>query len=201
MSELLPIEIPKCTLSRQGAIFNEKLSLSEWLHVGRTLNTIGSCYKFLLGDWLAYGEKEHGKTYEQACIETGLDYTTLAHYKQVCGSIEYCRRRQNLSFSHHREVVDLTASEQDNWLQLADAGGWSVMTLRAKLRALGKAKDAGDDGEATVQTLKELGDFIRKVNNRIEGIDVSGWSFDTKKTWKAALSEPIEQLNKFYGRL
>lgn len=201
MSELLPITIPKCVLSRRGAQFLEKLTLPEWREVGRSLNAVDSCYKFLLGDWLNYGASQYGEMYEEACKETGLDYSTLVHYKSVCLSIEFGRRRPNLSYSHHREVSELQPKEQDNWLELADLGNWSVMTLRSKLRSEGKAKDNGDDGFACAQMLKELGDVIRKVNSKIEDIDVSKLDHDARKTWKEVLSEPARKLNEFCERL
>jgi len=58
-----------------------------------------------LGDWLNYGERQYGEMYSQAIEEVNLDYGTLRNFKYVSSRIELSRRRDKLSWFHHREVA------------------------------------------------------------------------------------------------
>ena len=57
----------------------------------------------------------------------------LANYKYVASKVEFSRRRENLSYSHHQEVASLSTGEQIKWLQLAKENQWSKLTLRVKI--------------------------------------------------------------------
>jgi hypothetical protein len=73
--------------------------------------------------------------YEQAIAATKLSYSHLRHAKAVAARFELCRRRHNLSWSHHQEVAhidDLT--EQDRLLDEAEQNGWSQKVLRDVIR-------------------------------------------------------------------
>jgi len=79
--------------------------------VGHLLGRMESGVNWWIGDWLNYGEK-----YEEAEALEKWEYGTLAHMKWVSGMFQICRRRQNLSWSHHYEVASfegLTEEEQD----------------------------------------------------------------------------------------
>jgi len=93
-----------------------------------------SCH-WWIGDWLNYGEAAYGEKYAQAIDETKYSYYTLAHDKTVAARVESCRRRQNLSWSHHAEVASLTPAKQDELLDLAEANSWSREDLRDAVRA------------------------------------------------------------------
>jgi N6-adenosine-specific RNA methylase IME4 len=49
------------------------------------------------------------------------------------------RRRNNLTWGHHREVAPLEPPEQDEWLNEAENNRWSVHELRKALRKRGSA--------------------------------------------------------------
>ena len=88
----------------------------------------------VVGDWLNYGDAEYGEMYAQAAATTGLEYASLDHCKVVANSIEFGRRRPNLTWSHHHEVAGLEPDEQDLWLERAEANGWTVKELRASIK-------------------------------------------------------------------
>lgn len=70
-----------------------------------------------LGDWVNYGEATYGETYSQALEATEYEEKTLRNYAYVARNIQMSRRRDNLTFSVHSEIVGLpTAKEQDRWL-------------------------------------------------------------------------------------
>jgi hypothetical protein len=83
-----------------------------------------------LGDWLRYGEAEHGEKYSQALDATDYAYQTLNSARLVAERVEAKRRRKGLTWGHHREVAALEAKEQDKWLAKAEKEGWTVKELR-----------------------------------------------------------------------
>ena len=65
------------------------------------------------GDWLRFGERKYGEMYSQAIDHSKLDYQTLANSTYVSGAVEFSRRRENLSWSHHKEIASLEPEDQD----------------------------------------------------------------------------------------
>jgi len=122
------------SLSGVGLELRPGLSLTEWTTVGSALSRVEGAYRWWLGDWLTYGAAEYGETYTDAMATTGLEYDSLAKCKLVAERIEFRRRRLNLTWSHHREVVALVPDEQDEWLQRAEANDWTVKELRAWIK-------------------------------------------------------------------
>lgn len=109
---------------------------TQWRTAGSTLSCVERSMPWLIGDWILVGERQWGKTYDDAMEITGLSYSTLASAASVCKKVEFCRRRQELSFKHHAEVASLDAEEQDELLNAAESGKWSTSVLRAQVRAL-----------------------------------------------------------------
>jgi hypothetical protein len=69
--------------------------------------------------------------YEQALDATKLSYSHLRHAKVVAKCFELCRRRHNLSWSHHQEVADIDdLAEQDRLLDEAEKNGWSQKSFQ-----------------------------------------------------------------------
>ena len=62
------------------------------------------------------------------------------------------RRRDKLSFQHHAEVAALTVSEQELWLDRAQAFRWSKAELRHRLRR--RVRREPGRGETTVLVLR-----------------------------------------------
>jgi hypothetical protein len=108
--ELVPIKsslgLPG-KVSRIGLQLPESLSFEQWENIGSTLHSVEGSIQWWIGDWLNYGEQRYGEKYSQALEVTDASYQTLAHAKSVASKFEFCRRRQNLSWSHHQEVASL----------------------------------------------------------------------------------------------
>lgn len=120
----------------------EGLSFQEWAALGTTLSTVELGINWWIGDWLNYGERRYGDMYEQATLETGREKQTLADLKWVASKFETSRRRENLSWSHHRETASLEPAEADRMLDRAESGKWSKTTLRDEVQNLKKAVPA-----------------------------------------------------------
>jgi hypothetical protein len=81
---------------------------------------------------------------------TGRAYDTLAQAKRVAERFDFCRRLQNLSWSHHQEVASLKdAAQADDFLRQAESNGWSQRELRRQVSQAKAARaiDAAEPGE------------------------------------------------------
>jgi hypothetical protein len=113
------------------------LTAQQWHEVGATLQRVDEARQWWLGDWWNAGVKwGQGR---EACAELGLSYDTVSASGHVAKHIEFCRRRQNLPFSHHREVCAITEPEvQDRFLL------WCEETLETtgKTRSIRELREA-----------------------------------------------------------
>jgi len=130
---------------KSGLSFTSRQSLNMWEQVGTGLLAFADSSTWWVADWLVYGESEFQDRYHEAVKRTSLSYQTLRNYTWVARKFPLTRRRQNLSFSHHLEVVALDQPEQDYWLRKAEAMGWSRNKLRGEVRSSLRARQ----GEAT----------------------------------------------------
>lgn len=85
--------------------------------------------RWWVGDWLNYGEQRWGEMYAQAEVTTGWDYQRLRDAKWVANGVHLSVRKDNLSWSHHKEVAHLEPQEQAAWLNRAEVEGLSVRAL------------------------------------------------------------------------
>ncbi|WP_043678207.1 LmbU family transcriptional regulator [Streptomyces xylophagus] len=130
---------------KSGLSFTSRQSLNIWEQVGTGLLSFADSSTWWIADWLVYGESEFQDRYYEAIKRTSLSYQTLRNYTWVARNFPLARRRQNLSFSHHLEVVALDQPEQDYWLRKAEAMGWSRNKLRGEVRSSLRARQ----GEVT----------------------------------------------------
>jgi hypothetical protein len=116
-----------------GARFDPLLPFETWRALGAKLGGYSNATCWWLGDWLAFGQAKYGRRYKDAVSATGLEYQTLRNYAVVARRYELSRRRDNLTFHHHAELCPLSDDEQDRWLNLATAHGWSRNELRRRV--------------------------------------------------------------------
>jgi hypothetical protein len=136
--EPVGINIPSAGLpspTKTGLELPRRLSFDRWADIGKQLSDISTSSAWCLGDWLAYGMEFFTGRYRRVIEQTGLEYQTLRNYAWVARRFPLSRRRINLSFGHHAEVVALSDPEQDYWLRKAEEVKWSVKQLRREVRA------------------------------------------------------------------
>jgi N6-adenosine-specific RNA methylase IME4 len=111
------------------------LSEAEWRAVGAGLSRAERSIMWWLGDWLRYGEaRQWGEKYT-AAVELGFDYGVAADAKMVAERISFSRRREKLSWGHHRAVASIKDDELlAELLAQAEHEGWSVAVLRQHVR-------------------------------------------------------------------
>lgn len=111
----------------------EGLEYAEWQEVGTVIHRAEKAVMWWIGDWLAYGEKRYGETYAKAQDISGYELGTLKNAKYVAQRVEKSRRRDFLSWKHHQEVSPLSPSQQDKWLDIAEANNLSAAKLRREI--------------------------------------------------------------------
>lgn len=120
--------------TRVGLELPNNLTFEAWEQAGPKLFRISDSAAWCLGDWLIYGQEKYEDRYKRTLETAGLDYQTLRNYAWVARKFDLARRHERLSFQHHAEVASLSAPVQDDWLDRAEALGWSRNRLRRELR-------------------------------------------------------------------
>jgi hypothetical protein len=74
-----------------------------------------------IGDWWIYGQHKYGK---RAAIVKSADwrgptFQTCSNYGLISRGFEQSRRRDRLTFAHHREVIELPLPDQERILDAA----------------------------------------------------------------------------------
>lgn len=87
-----------------------------------------------IGDLLAV-KMPYGSKQRFAVEELGLTEAQAMHWPWVARRIPRRNRRRELSWTAHRAVAPLPATEQAEWLEKAVVGGWSVSRLEEEIRA------------------------------------------------------------------
>lgn len=114
-----------------------------WLTYGRALRRVKGALKFVLGDWLNFGEAAYGEKYSQAlALWPESNYGSLANTAYVCSNVSISCRHENLTFEHHYTVAKLEQDKQMELLDLAEENDWTVGELR-------KQRDIDIEGFAT----------------------------------------------------
>lgn len=118
------------TLMPVGLHMEQAATVDEWREVGGILRRLDASIQWLIGDWMAYGERVWGQTYEQVAAETGYSYQTLRDYSWVARNVGLSIRIDKLSFSHHRLVASLSPEQQQEWLDYAVMNNLSLSQMR-----------------------------------------------------------------------
>lgn len=164
MNDLATIT-PKVRVTPLGLEITAELSFEEWSALAPAIGEVARSLAFVVGDWLAYGERfaaqrplpgfqemptkvESGR-YDEALLRTGLDRGTLQNYAYVSRNVPSSLRNEGLSWEHHKAVARLDADAQRHWLGLALAE--NETGRRMSSRRLRRSIEAG-----RVLTVEEL---------------------------------------------
>lgn len=128
------VEVPHAQITPTGARFDENLTLDEWADIGDRLGRQDSGLRWLIGDWMIYGNRRFGASAAIVAESSGLAIKTIANTVSVCTNIPQERRRLELSYTHHREVAYLDAEDQVRLLDTAVREQLTTLALRAVIR-------------------------------------------------------------------
>lgn len=131
-SLLLPHETPYVTETDTGLDFRADTPVGIWGPLTARLIRAHQKIEFALADAINFGRR-YGEDYGQWVHETGRSKQGLVDIAWVGRAIEPSRRRDTVSFGHHREVASLPAPMQDTLLDMveADPQKWPQKRLRA----------------------------------------------------------------------
>lgn len=152
-------------VTRVGLQIETALTFDTWERAGLKFAQITDSTAWCLGDWLIYGQSEFSDRYKRAIEAANLDYQTLRNYAWVARRFSLARRRVSLSFQHHAEVAALRPEIQDQFLDLAEAGGWSRNELRRQVRGL---KTESSDSVTTIGAMRVNSVQVRRWREAAE---------------------------------
>ncbi len=121
-------------LTKSGIEPQGEPSFEDWRELGRWLQHCDGSVHWWIGDWLNYGEVKWSKALEKEAAELGFTSKTLANDKNVAGAVDFSRRREKLSWSHHAEVATLQPDEQESLLGQAEQQTMTRQQLRQAVK-------------------------------------------------------------------
>jgi hypothetical protein len=120
-----------CT--RISLILPQDLTTEQLLETLKAIFAIDSGRLWWLGDTLLFNEKRKwGEMYDEP-EKIGFAYQTAADAVWVAREFPFSRRRENLSWTHHRAVTSLDSADADRLLDEAVTNKWSVRELREQV--------------------------------------------------------------------
>ncbi|MCC7424469.1 MAG: hypothetical protein IT428_29735 [Planctomycetaceae bacterium] len=143
-------------LSSRGLHADADPSLAQWEQAGEALGRGQGAMQWAIGDWLLYGEgrREWGDGYKAAVARFDRKYQTLLNHKWVAKGFEFSRRRENLPWSYHAEVVRLSPADQDRLLdEAAPDGDGRPRLSRSELRERARKIDRPAEKPPTLISL------------------------------------------------
>ena len=101
-----------------GLDLPENLPFADWRRIGAGLGYARTQLLWAIGDWWNYGWGRYGNRVQEVerWGDGGLSFQACMDLGWVCREFETSRRREVLSFSHHREVAGLEPAEADRLL-------------------------------------------------------------------------------------
>jgi hypothetical protein len=223
------VEFAKCHLVETGASFDAGIDFKEWRWIGRFLCRVAGASQWWIGDWLVAGAqrfvpagpgdgereatelKEKRKAaherYARAVELTGYDANTLKHFVCVARAFASWRRRHDISWGHHREVLALEDERtQDHYMAEAARNGWSVSQLRQAIRnELADGNGTGKEGGPTLDfaPARWANQFTRWIHVQVDpkagGTPIEEWDAKRREALRREL-KPIVDVHQALER-
>lgn len=125
-------------LTKIGWELPAEMTEGEWEQAGLALGRIEGSLSWWLGDWWAFGEQRYGE--RKALVESeawhGPSFQACMDAASVCRRFETSRRREVLTFNHHREVIGLPEAEAGFVLDWAEEEHATIRAIREKVREI-----------------------------------------------------------------
>ncbi len=128
---------PTCLILLPG------LTWDEWLGAWQSLDQTNRSLPWLTGDALLYSQQNFGEQWSQAVDAQYAEQ--YIRYLRVSTLIPPAERRENFSWSAHRELAALAPAERAEILDLAEAQGWRSREIRDEVQRR-KALRKGNGG-------------------------------------------------------
>lgn len=134
-SQVQAVRITKCNPMKNRLDIDESMTFDEWKVNSSVFKQINDSVQFWIGDFVNFGRKKFGRIKCNDELEKlGYNINTIYDFCWIAEKVESSLRKENLSFSHHKEVAKLEKKEQKFWLKKANENHWSVSELRKEIK-------------------------------------------------------------------
>jgi hypothetical protein len=131
-----------------GLVFADDTPIEVWGQITERLIRQHKKLEWAIGDAINFGGRKYGGMYEQWVQQTGLSEHTLSTIAWVAREIPSSRRREDVGWSHHREVAALKDPvEQDQLLDEIADRGMTRFEVRQEVKARKGTLDAAPVGD------------------------------------------------------
>jgi len=185
----------------------ESTTFEEWAVLGKKICRTCHVMNWWVADWAAFGsvkwpgredngKSEHGngeKHYgalKRFASANGWAAQTIYHAATTARRVEPCRRRQDLSFSHHCEVASLSPKKQTEWLTAAERESIPIGKLRSLIRRDQGKRDANKPDGVVINWPQN-----RNVEGLMEWLKARPkdfWTPEMRGWWKEFLRPLVE---------
>lgn len=132
----------------------DSLPFEEWIGIGRQLCAGQQALNWHIGDWWAFGDHRYGDRAKLAAEGIfGREFQSLMDMASVARKFETTRRRDVLSFTHHREVASLPDEMADAILDRAESEHLSTREVR---KAVAEVRAANDPDIGAIEPDREV---------------------------------------------
>jgi hypothetical protein len=184
----------KATIARTSVHFDKDMSYAEWRAYGYELVHMHDATLFWIGDWVNHGKSAYGEKYKIALEVLPYAYQSLVNIAFVCAHMPVLRRRVDLTWTHHREVMSLPAKKQATFLKEAATKKWSVAQLRAAVRMdssqYGRER-AAEAGGSRFNIMRWTQEGIRWLQRETRAQPVASWPLERRRLLKRDLQPLI----------
>ncbi len=173
-NEIVKIGDGNIQISSLGLQFNGDVPEQAIDELLQKFGTVTRGCMFILGDAINYAENKWGDKYEHWIAVTGLEYQTLRNAGWIARKIELSRRRDTLTFEHHKLVARLEPDEQTRWLDLAEREGFSKRRL-AKSLLLGRPATDEDMDAGKDKGIENVHPYVNRICGFWGMLKEMGW--------------------------
>lgn len=140
-------------LNRTSMSIDPDVTFEQWDEIGGRVRGIVDSSRWWRADWGHQGDVRFGEmAYQSSHMQLSRQY------KWTAEKFSPARRREDLTYSHHREVAALEPDIQDKLLDMAAANNWTVQTLVAAVKetkAVGHASPPAPESREFTEPPKE----------------------------------------------
>ena len=130
----LSVTCPGIEISQTGVVKAGPTCPEDIFQAVKDLQQIRGACSWVIADLINLNETEYGQKYDDCEEEYGISKDAARTMCWVARSWDLERRREDLSFAHHRAVTSLGSATADELLECAAINGWSVKQLEAEAR-------------------------------------------------------------------
>lgn len=129
-------------LAGRVAKLDDSITIEQWTDHGRALFAAEKRISWAIADWWAFGEKRYGERAKLAAEGIfGRKFQTLMNAGSVARAFPETSRRDEVPFTHHRDLAPLARENPAAAAELLDTVADSSMSHRQLREAIREVRD------------------------------------------------------------